>query len=80
MARSRLLAAPTLALALAACSTSQPALPPPSKPLCLPVVAYSKAQGRELVKEKNSVQMHFMIDRYIRDYGALRDAARAACP
>jgi hypothetical protein len=79
MARFSLLAAPWAALVLAACSTPQPLPPPPAKALCLPVVSYSQAQGKELVAEKNRLRDHSMIDRYLAGYSALRDAARAAC-
>jgi len=79
MVRSRLIAVSTLAFAILGCASQSQPPPPPARALCLPVVPYTKAQGAEAVQEKNSVVHHAMLDRFLKDYLALRDAARAAC-
>lgn len=70
---------PLAALALAACQTTQPPSQAVTKPACLPMAAYSRAEQARGADELAGLPPGSALAGFMVDYGALRSANRAAC-
>ena len=76
----RVIAICLLAAALLGCQTAKPpAPPPPARALCLPVVPYSPQKQTAIRRALDGLPAASVLHGVVRDYLALRDAARAAC-
>lgn len=73
-----ILAGAAVSALIVGCAHEPPA-PLAAKPACLPTMSYTKAQSTAILRAYDALPASSPLIAMVRDYEALRDAARAAC-